>query len=104
MSSNKKNMKKQTWLIIPHGRFLVAAIIAALLMPLCGQAKNVVWFDGTHPITYNIPKKVEPVVAQALSMFCDDMRQVTGMMPVEKGKRKEERGKWKEERGKRKEE
>ena len=104
MSSNKKNMKKQTWLIIPHGRFLVAAIIAALLMPLCGQAKNVVWFDGTHPITYNIPKKVEPVVAQALSMFCDDMRQVTGMMPVESGKRKEERGKWKEERGKRKEE
>ena len=42
---------------------------------------NVVWFDGQHPVTYDAPKKAAPVVGQALSMFCDDMRQVTGLTP-----------------------
>ena len=42
---------------------------------------NVIWFDGQHPMTYDAPKKSAPVVSQALSMFCDDMRQVTGLTP-----------------------
>ena len=41
-----------------------------------------VWFDGTAPITYSVPEKVEPVVTTALEMWKDDMRQVTGMTPV----------------------
>ena len=41
----------------------------------------VVWFDGQHPITYNMPKKVEPVVRIALEMWTADMQQVTGMQP-----------------------
>lgn len=45
-------------------------------------ASEVVWFDGKHPISYSVPKKVEPVVKVALEMWRDDMRQVTGMKPV----------------------
>ena len=43
---------------------------------------DVVWFDGKTPITYSVPKKVEPVVKTALDMWKDDMQQVTDMEPV----------------------
>ena len=43
---------------------------------------NIVWFDGTSPITYSVPQKVNPVVNVALEMWKDDMRQVTGFVPV----------------------
>ena len=43
---------------------------------------EVVWFDGNKPITYSLPKKVEPVVEIALDMWKSDMKQVTGMQPV----------------------
>ena len=43
---------------------------------------EVVWFDGHSPITYQLPRQVEPVVVTALEMWKDDMRQVTGMTPV----------------------
>jgi len=64
-------MKKLLWLL--------------LLLPSVVHAE-VVWFDGRNPISYSIPKKVEPVVKVALDMWKDDMRQVTGMVPVESGK------------------
>ena len=51
------------------------------LLPLTSFGK-VVWFDGQHPITYSMPKKVEPVVMIALEMWKGDMQHVTGMMPV----------------------
>ena len=47
---------------------------------------EVVWFDGQHPITFSMPKKVESVVKIALEMWKDDMQQVTGMMPVTSNK------------------
>ena len=43
---------------------------------------EVVWFDGHSPITYQLPRRVEPVVLTALEMWKDDMRQVTGFEPV----------------------
>ena len=43
---------------------------------------QVVWFNGKTPITYHVPKKVEPVVKVALDMWKSDMQQVTGMEPV----------------------
>ena len=46
-----------------------------------GEPHQVTWFDGQHPITYQIPKKVEPVVKTALAMWMGDMQQVTGMRP-----------------------
>ena len=52
------------------------------------QAAEVVWFDGQRPITYRVPKKVEPVVKIALEMWKSDMTQVTGLEPVADGKAK----------------
>ena len=49
---------------------------------LCSFASELVWYDGSSPITYNLPKKVEPVVMTALDMWKADMKQVTGKMPV----------------------
>jgi hypothetical protein len=45
-------------------------------------ANDVVWFDGQHPITYQVDGKTDPVVKIAIEMFSDDMQQVTGMKPV----------------------
>ena len=59
----------------------VLAIAVFQLTFLASQAE-VVWFDGLHPITYQIPKKVEPVVKTALDMWMGDMQQVTGMRPM----------------------
>ncbi len=57
------------------------AIAVFQLTFLVSQAE-VVWFDGLHPITYQIPKKAEPVVKTALDMWMGDMQQVTGMRPM----------------------
>ena len=46
------------------------------------MASNVVWFDGQHPVSYQLTGRVDPVVKQALRMFCDDMQLVTGKKPV----------------------
>lgn len=46
------------------------------------QATNLTWFDGQHPITYQMSRMMEPVVETALTMWKDDMRQVTGLTPV----------------------
>lgn len=40
------------------------------------------WFDGTHPITYSLAADADPVVTTALEMWKDDMRLVTGRVPV----------------------
>ncbi len=50
------------------------------------EQAEVVWFDGRHPITYQLPTDVEPVVITALEMWKNDMLQVTGMIPKVCGK------------------
>ena len=45
-------------------------------------AAEVVWFDGQHPVSYQVVGKTDPVVKIALEMFESDMLQVTGMKPV----------------------
>jgi hypothetical protein len=50
------------------------------------RAAEMTWFDGRQPITYSVPKKVEPVVKVALEMWKGDMEQVTGLEPVVAGK------------------
>lgn len=59
----------------------IASCLSAMMFSLTIWA-DVVWFDGRQPITYSLPERVEPVVVTALEMWKDDMRQVTGMMPV----------------------
>ncbi len=56
---------------------------SVLLASLAMQgAADVTWFDGQHPVSYQIVGKVDPVVNIALQMFESDMEQVTGMKPV----------------------
>ena len=56
-------------------------ILTLLLLSLMAEAQ-MVWFDGKNPVTYSVPKNVEPVVKIALDMWKSDMQQVTGMEPV----------------------
>ena len=60
--------------------FLLMAIIAIDINA------GLVWFNGQAPITYSVPKKVEPVVKIALDMWKGDMLQVTGKTPVASSK------------------
>lgn len=61
-------------------------IFVTLQLSLMALHAEVVWFDGQHPITYQLPKKAEPVVMTALDMWKGDMLQVTGMTPVASAK------------------
>jgi hypothetical protein len=61
-------------------RFLLLLLVYHL--SLITSHAEVVWFDGHSPITYQLPRRVEPVVVTALEMWKDDMRQVTGFEPV----------------------
>ena len=56
--------------------------IVLLLSTMSLRAADIVWFDGQHPVTYQVVGHVDPVVNMAIQMFCDDMRQVTGMWAV----------------------
>jgi len=42
------------------------------------KAQDVVWFNGSQAVSYNIQKKVSPVVQTAVELFCQDMKAVTG--------------------------
>ena len=57
-------------------------LLFALHLLLLASRAEIVWFDGVHPISYQVPEKVEPVVKTALDLWKGDMQQVTGMMPV----------------------
>ena len=62
----------------------IRSLLLTWLLALIGPAAfaNVVWYDGEHPVTYQVQGKVEPVVQMALQMFSDDMLLVTGKRPV----------------------
>ena len=63
----------------------IALLLTAAITAISLNAE-VVWFDGKSPISYSLPKKVEPVVKTALDMWKGDMKQVTGMEPVASAK------------------
>ena len=50
-----------------------------MLFSTVSTAANVVWFDGTHQVTYATQEKLSPVVSIALRMFTSDMQAVTGL-------------------------
>ena len=62
----------------------VTLLLTGLLALLHGTvaAERLTWYDGEHPVTYQVQGKVAPVVSQALQMFCSDMQLVTGHTPV----------------------
>lgn len=57
-------------------------IVALFLACSTLSAAELVWFDGSHPVSYKVCGKSAPVVTTALQMFADDMRQVTGKSAV----------------------
>ena len=66
---------------------LASLLVLCCSMGMTAWASDFVWFSGKSPITYNIPKKTDPVVTIALNMWKDDMQQVTGMTPVPTSKK-----------------
>jgi len=84
----------------------LCCFLLSLLCCLTAKA-DVVWFDGTNPVTYQVylagasdqgrAGKVDAVVQMALRMFCGDMELVTGsgavrLMNNEKGTKNAEKG------------
>ncbi len=63
-------------------RKIIINILFLLAANMTAATAEVVWFDGQHPVSYQIVGKTDPVVKIALQMFCGDMEQVTGMKPV----------------------
>lgn len=57
-------------------------IILSLLLSAgslsAGLARDVVWYDGVHPVSYHVEGQPSAVVQTALNMFSDDMQAVTG--------------------------
>lgn len=60
----------------------LVTLFLMLAVSMNAAAADIVWFDGTKPVSYQVVGKTDPVVTIALQMFCDDMQQVTGMRPV----------------------
>ena len=48
------------------------------------SAADVVWYDGSSPVSYQVVGKSDPVVSIALQMFDSDMLAVTGQRPQQK--------------------
>ena len=61
-------------------KFIVICALTALTVS--AARAQFVWFDGQHPISYQVVGKVDPVVKIALQMFSGDMELVTGMKAV----------------------
>ena len=64
-------MKTRTWLLFVLFAWSISVAKA-----------EVVWYDGTHAVSYCVEGRMAPVVEIALQMFSDDMRQVTGQQAV----------------------
>lgn len=52
--------------------------LLTILLAQGATASDIVWFDGTNAVSYEIPKSSDPVVEVAAQMFADDMLAVTG--------------------------
>jgi hypothetical protein len=63
-------------------KIIIALLIFNFQFPIV-NCKNIVWFDGSQPITYSVSANVSPVVKSALEIWKGDMQQVTGLLPEE---------------------
>ena len=57
----------------------IAVWIILLSISLPVSAKEVVWFDGIHPVNFSYQTDVAPVVRIATDLFVSDMKLTTGM-------------------------
>lgn len=63
-------------------KFVLLAMGLGVLPMASLSAKDLIWYDGTHPVTYHVQKNVDPVVKVAAEMFSGDMEAVTGKRAV----------------------
>ena len=42
------------------------------------SAADLIWYNGKYAVSYNVQKKVSPVVREAVNMFASDMEAKTG--------------------------
>ncbi len=67
-----RNMKQTT-------NKLAKLVLTAMVFAISGSLRaEVVWYDGSHAVTYHVESQVDPVVGIALQMFNSDMGMVTG--------------------------
>ncbi|MBQ4294997.1 MAG: hypothetical protein II755_05355, partial [Prevotella sp.] len=58
---------------------LAKLVLTAIVFAISGSLRaEVVWYDGSHAVTYHVESQVDPVVGIALQMFNSDMGMVTG--------------------------
>ncbi len=58
----------------------IKSCVAALLLSACPMMSmaDMVWYDGSAPVTYSTDTKYDLVVGTAMDMFASDMEEVTG--------------------------
>ena len=59
----------------------ILIICALTAMTVSAARAQFVWYDGEHPVTYQVVGKTDLVVKSAIDMFCGDLEQVTGQRP-----------------------
>ncbi len=66
--------------MMKYNNFFLRAVLAFVLPLSMGSlsAKDFVWYDGNHAVSYAVQKNVDPVVKVAIDMFAGDMEAVTG--------------------------
>lgn len=65
----------------PMCRGLLVIGLGMICLPTL-SAKDLVWYDGSHAVSYHIGQQVDPVVKMAAQMFADDMEAVTGKKAI----------------------
>ena len=64
-------------------RRAILLLLPLLASALPSRAADVVWYDGTHPVSYCVEGRASAVVSVALDMFASDMGLVTGHRAVQ---------------------
>ena len=59
-------------------KYILSILLIFTLSSTSMKAQDVVWFNGSQAVSYNIQKKVSPVVQTAVELFSQDMKAVTG--------------------------
>lgn len=63
-------------------RKIVLSLLIGAGSILASYGRELVWYDGIHPVSYHVEGKPTAVVQTALDMFSGDMLAVTGKAPV----------------------
>ncbi len=59
-------------------KYILSILLISSLPRTSMKAQDVVWFNGRQAVSYNLQKKVSPVVLTAMELFSQDMKAVTG--------------------------